>query len=165
MDYAPEPSGPGGNEVDEVARALDTAHGRIRTDAALLEHQRNALERHLIEVSHDLRTPLTSLQAALERASDTTNAALRGELLAGALFDVVYLSALTDNLRLASQLRDGATTRLACDDVDLCELVERIAVRARVLTRRRNVSPSARRPTRRSSSAPTRSPSSRRSPT
>jgi signal transduction histidine kinase len=127
-----------GDEIDDLGRALDTAHARIRADASLLEHQRNALERHLVEIAHDLRTPLTSLQAALERASDTPSAVVRGELLAGALFDVVYLTALTDNLRLASQLRDAG--ELARGVLDLGELVERIAIRVRMLARRRSVS-------------------------
>jgi signal transduction histidine kinase len=139
-DYAPYDVRRDGNELDDLAGALDAAHARIRADAALLEHQRNALERHLVEIAHDLRTPLTSLQAALERATDTTNAGIRAELLTGALFDVVYLSALTDNLRLASELRDGEGRRLDTTALDVGELVERIAARARMLARRRNVS-------------------------
>jgi len=137
--YAPSGVGARGDEVDALGAALDNAHARIRSDAELLERQRSSLQRHLAEVAHDLRTPLTSLQAALERATEDPDARTARELLASALFDVVYLSALTDNLRLASQLRDGWDPREARSHVDLAELLDRVGTRARLLARRRDV--------------------------
>jgi signal transduction histidine kinase len=129
----------GGDELDGLGAALDKADARIRSDASLLKQQRTSLERHLSEVAHDLRTPLTSLHAALERATETPDPAGTAGLLASALFDVVYLSALTDNLRLASQLRDGWDPNQDRRPFDLRELIEHVGERARMLARRRNV--------------------------
>ena len=53
----------------------------------------------LRSVSHDLRTPLTSMQIALEYAADQVDDPAVRDALAGALRDAVYLSALIYNLR------------------------------------------------------------------
>jgi signal transduction histidine kinase len=136
--YAPHPAATG-DELDAVGHALDRAHARIRSDAAVLEAQRDALERHLAHVAHDLRTPLTSLQVALEHVVDSVDAPLR-EAVAGALRDTVYLGGLVHNLALASRLRTGwSPVDDTAASVDLGRIVEAIAGRARLLARRRDV--------------------------
>jgi signal transduction histidine kinase len=97
------------------------------------------LLQHLDDVTHDLRTPISSLQIAIEQAADAASDAASRELLHGALKDVVYLGALTANLRLASQLREGWDPRAARAKIDLGEVVERVAARARILARRGGV--------------------------
>jgi signal transduction histidine kinase len=94
------------------------------------------LLRHLDDVTHDLRTPIASLQIALEQASDAAKDDASRELLHGALKDVVYLGGLTANLRLASQLREGWDPRRRDARVDLVGAVERVASRARIVARR-----------------------------
>ena len=128
-----------GDELDALGHVLDRAHVRIRDDARLLEDQREALERHLARIAHDLRTPLTSLQIALEYAADQSDAPAVRDALAGALRDAVYLSALIYNLRLASKLRSGWNPAQDVAEVELGELVTRIVDRARILARRRQI--------------------------
>jgi signal transduction histidine kinase len=134
-----EPPGDAGDELDALGRVLDRAHLRIRDDARLLEDQREALERHLARIAHDLRTPLTSLQIALEFAADRVDQPAVRDSLTGALRDAVYLSGLTYNLRLASKLRSGWDPSHDVADVDLVDLVTRIVDRARLLARRRQI--------------------------
>ncbi len=128
-----------GDELDALGSLLDRAHVRIRGDARMLEDQREGLERHLARVAHDLRTPLTSMQLALEYAADLTSEPAVRDALAGALRDAVYLSGLTYNLRLASKLRGGWDPAGDAAAVDLVNLVTRIVDRARILARRRHV--------------------------
>jgi len=128
-----------GDELDALGHVLDRAHVRIRDDAHLLEDQREALERHLARIAHDLRTPLTSMQIALEYAADQVDDPALRDTLAGALRDAVYLSALTYNLRLASKLRSGWDPTHDVAEVDLVEVVTRIVDRARILARRRHI--------------------------
>jgi signal transduction histidine kinase len=104
------------------------------------------LLQHLDDVTHDLRTPISSLQIAIEQAADAASDAASRELLHGALKDVVYLGALTANLRLASQLREGWDPRAARAKVDLGEVVERVAARARILARRGGIALDVARP-------------------
>jgi signal transduction histidine kinase len=118
---------------------LDRAHFRIRNDARLLEDQREALERHLARIAHDLRTPLTSLQIALEYAADLSSEPPVRTAIAEALRDTVYVAALTHNLSLASKLRSGWNPTDDVSDVDLGELAARIVGRAQILARRRQI--------------------------
>lgn len=127
------------DELDRLGAILDRAHTRIRTDAQLLLEQREGLERHLANIAHDLRTPLTSLQVALEYAADATVEPSVREVLTSALGDTVYLAALTNNLRLASQLRTGWDPTAQVAAIDLAELVTRISARAQMLARRRRI--------------------------
>jgi signal transduction histidine kinase len=128
-----------GDELDAVRDVLDRAHLRIRDDARLLEDQRAALERHLARIAHDLRTPLTSLQIALEYAADLSSEPAVRAAIAGALRDTVYVAGLTEDLRLASKLRSGWNPADDVADVELHELVGRIVSRAQILARRRQV--------------------------
>jgi signal transduction histidine kinase len=137
--YAVRSSRPPGDELDRLGDALDRAHVRIRADAELLEDQREALERHLARIAHDLRTPLTSLQIALEYAADLSSEPPVKDAVAGALRDAVYLAGLTHNLRLASKLRSGWSPTDDVGEVDLTDVVTRIVDRARILARRRQI--------------------------
>jgi signal transduction histidine kinase len=127
------------DELGEVSASLDKAHARIVGDTERLEQRRLDLQRHLDDVTHDLRTPIASLQIALEQAADATIDATVRELVGSALRDAVYLGALTSNLRLASQLREGWDPLASNPRVDLCVLVARVASRARVFARRRGI--------------------------
>jgi signal transduction histidine kinase len=128
-----------GDELDALRDVLDRAHLRIRDDAQLLEDQREALERHLARVAHDLRTPLTSLQIGLEYAADLSSEPPVQAAIAAALRDTVYVAGLTHNLRLASKLRSGWSPTDDVGDVELGELVGRIVGRAQILARRRQI--------------------------
>jgi signal transduction histidine kinase len=127
------------DELGEVSASLDKAHARIVGDTERIEQRRLDLQRHLDDVTHDLRTPLASLQIALEQAADATVDESVRELVGSALRDAVYLGALTSNLRLASQLREGWDPLASNPTVDLCDIVARVASRARVFARRRGI--------------------------
>lgn len=127
------------DELGELSSILDDAHERIRADAAMLEDRQKALERYLSDVAHDLKTPIASLQIALEQAAHCSRDATLDEILKGSLKDVVYLSALTSNLRLACQLRDGWDPAAGDATVDLGEVVERVALRVRYFAKSRSI--------------------------
>lgn len=129
------------DELDRVADALDRAHDRIRTDAKRLDERRRYLERHLADVAHDLKTPLTSLQLAIEQAADHAPNDEQAELLARSLRDCVYLGGLVSNLRLASEMEEGWDP-VAVDSgagANLKEVVERVVARLVSLARRRGI--------------------------
>jgi signal transduction histidine kinase len=127
------------DELGELSAILDEAHERIRVDAAMLEDRQKALERYLTDIAHDLKTPIASLQIALEQAAQQSSSPTLDEILRGSLKDVVYLSALTSNLRLACQLRDGWDPGAADADVDLGEVVERVATRVGYFAKSRSI--------------------------
>ncbi len=137
--YAPAEVSAPDDDLGELSTILDRAHARIRSDAARLEQRQADLQRYLDDVTHDLRTPIASLQLALEGATDAAAEPERARLN-GALKDVVYLGALTSNLRLASQLREGWSPHTASTPVDLGETIERVAARAGIVARRGGLS-------------------------
>ena len=134
--YEPAEASPADDDLGELSASLDRAHARIREDAVRLEQGQSDLRRHLDDVTHDLRTPIASVLLALEEAADAAREPAQRDLLNGALKDVVYLGALTANLRLASQLREGWDPVEGATSVDLTDAVERVAARARILARR-----------------------------
>ena len=139
--YAPaeRDDDPERDALGDLSSSLDRAHDRIRKDASALEQRQRDLQRYLADVAHDLRTPITSLQLALEQAADAPDHASSSELLSRALKDTVYLAGLTSNLRLASQLREGWTPASRGAEVDLRETVERVVGRARFFAKRQGI--------------------------
>jgi signal transduction histidine kinase len=128
-----------GDELGQLSAALDRAHARIRDDAARLEQRRQDLQRHLADVAHDLKTPISSMHIALEQAVDENRDPELAELLSSALHDAVYLAALTSNLRLASEMREGWNPGASGTTVDLTETVDRVVARARFFAKRKGV--------------------------
>lgn len=136
--YAPA-ADPEADDLGQLSLLLDQAHTRIAADAALAAERHKALEQHLANVAHDLRTPLASLQLTIERLSQSTR--LAGDRVASsattpdcdlvghAINDVVYMGALVGNLYLACRLQDGADPRLGDPRLDLCLLVEQVTRR------------------------------------
>lgn len=136
----------GEDVLGEISRLLDGAHGRIRADAERLESSRRALERHLADVAHDLRTPLAALSLNLSETRRRVDDPEVRARLASAVEDVVYLTALTKNLRLASRLREGVDPGREGMTADLTELVDRVADRFALLGRERSIEVVAGRP-------------------
>jgi signal transduction histidine kinase len=104
-----------------------------------IERRERELQRHLSDVAHDLKTPISSLHLALEQAIDSNRDAGVAPLLSSALDDTVYLAALTSNLRLASEMREGWDPSAAGDVSDLTEIVDRVVTRARFFAKRKGV--------------------------
>lgn len=104
-----------------------------------IEKKQLALQRHLADVAHDLRTPISSLHIAIEQAIDANKDGVIAPLLSSALDDSVYLAALTSNLRLASEMREGWDPAAEGATVDLTDVVERVVSRARFFARRKGI--------------------------
>ena len=104
-----------------------------------IEKRRLELQRHLADVAHDLKTPISSLHIALEQAIDANKDDAVGPLLSSALDDSVYLAALTSNLRLASEMREGWDPSAAGARVNLTDIVDRVVTRAQFFGRRKGV--------------------------
>ncbi len=120
--------------LDVLAGVLDEAHRRTTEEREREAARRRALEDHLDDVAHDLRTPLAALQLRLEEAADAAPEVVRAQLNQ-ALGDVTYLAHLTANLRAATILREGADD----ERVDLGAVVLRVADRFEVIARRLDV--------------------------
>jgi len=104
-----------------------------------VERRRAALQRHLADLSHDLKTPIASLHLALEQAIHGNRDPDVGPLLGAAMNDAVYLSALTANLRLATEMREGWNPGASAIGADLTDVVDRVVTRARLAARPRGV--------------------------
>jgi len=135
-----------GDDIGLISVSLDIANSRILRDAATLEARRVALEQHLANVAHDLRTPMASLHLVLEdlhRHIETDDGKVN---LSRAIEDTTYLMVLTENLHMASKLSDGMEIRPSNVEVDLSELVERVAFRFKLLGRGRGIQVASARP-------------------
>lgn len=111
-----------------------------------VERHRQQLQQHLGDVAHDLKTPIASLHLALEQAVDGNRDADVGALLSRALGDTVYLAALTSNLRMASEMREGWNPAKTGAQAELGEVVERVVDRARFFAKRRGIAVECARP-------------------
>lgn len=135
--FAPAPDW--NDEAGEIARALNAAHVRLVENARRLEDRGASLEWILSEVGHDVRTPLASLQFALDELADATPPTAL-PTLRRALSDVVYLQSLTSNLRFASRVQRDDWERLPIEArVCLSDVVERAAARAAPFALRRGI--------------------------
>lgn len=137
--YASADASESDDDVGQLSRLLDQAHARIAADAAASAAREKALEQHLADVAHDLRTPLASLQLTIERLSSSTQLTIAhisdssqtpdSELVRHAIEDVVYMGALISNLYLACRLQDGVDPLRDDPQVDLCVLVDQVTRR------------------------------------
>lgn len=119
-----------------IAGVLDASHGRILASEAELRERQVALERHLAEIAHDLRTPLASLLLAVQELVPSERAS--GPAVRRALDDAEYVNALVDNLHQGTLLRRGLEVAEG-PPVDLREIVERLEARFAALGRLRGV--------------------------
>ena len=103
------------DELGEVARSFDQMAARLETSDA---------ERRLLtaSISHDLRTPLASMQAAVEALQDGLAPDPPG-YLRGLSHDIDYLRRLVDDLFLMSRI-DAGSYHLEMSEVDLAELAD-----------------------------------------
>jgi signal transduction histidine kinase len=131
-------AGPGDDELDSALNRLRSADERIRRDARTLQEQSTALQRHLGDIAHDVRTPLAALQLTLEQLSDEARSEATQERLSQALSECVAVSNVTENLRLQSLVEDGLQPTIKPID-DLAPVLERIVLRAHSLARRKGV--------------------------
>ena len=125
-------------EARDVVLVLGEAEARIGESSARLFGRSETLEALLGELTHDIATPLASLQFALDEIADVApESALPA--LRRALSDVVYVKSLTDNLRLAERLAPEDTRPLALEDLDVGEVARAACERAAPFALRRGV--------------------------
>lgn len=130
-----------GDELDVIVAALRQADAALAAERLALARSQAALEEHVATTAHDLRTPVASLQLAVEHATAEAVAARAGEgalgALRGALLDAYYMGALVENLHLTTRLRGPAR---AVASVDVVALVRGVATRLAVVARHAGVS-------------------------
>lgn len=126
------------DELGEIRTVLNHTHARILTDAAALRERSEALERHLADVAHDLRTPLASLLLALQEVESALDPAVPRDPMARALGDAESVAGLVDNLHQGTRLRQNID--VGVEQADLTEVVSRLQVRFAALGRLRSIS-------------------------
>lgn len=135
---------PTDDALGRLAGRITDSHRRIVAANLALRERAVALQEHLSDVAHDVRTPLAALQLRLEQlAGNEPDAApvatgQRQELL-DSLEDVLYLTSLTENLRLASQLQEDPAVGPDDLDVDVRPIVRRVVNRFAALGALRSV--------------------------
>jgi signal transduction histidine kinase len=112
-----------GDELAQLAAAANAMIGDLRSEATARDHSESA-RRHLVAaVSHDLRTPITSLRLLTEAVSDDIVAGeMRRTYLARMATHIDALSALIDDLFELSRLEAGDIS-WSLERVQLAELV------------------------------------------
>ena len=125
-------------EARDVVLVLGEADARIAESSARLFGRSETLETLLGELTHDIATPLASLQFALDEIAEVApESALPA--LRRALSDVVYVKSLTDNLRLAERLAPEDPRPLSLEDFDIGEVVRAVSERAAPFALRRGI--------------------------
>lgn len=119
-------------------RELRRARAQVADHAAALAATRDELQRQIADVAHDVRTPIASLQLALEQAIAAAGDPAEVEAcLVRAVHDVTHVGGLVGNLHLAADLRAGSLAATGTANLD--ELVERGVIRSRFLARQKQI--------------------------
>lgn len=110
------------DEVGTVARTFDQMAGELAQRDAERRAYDDARRRFLAAISHDLRTPLASLRAAVEALEDGL-APDPDRYLRSMDRDVAVLSSLVDDLFLLSRLEEGVV-EIERGSIDVTELAD-----------------------------------------
>ncbi len=129
----------GRDELAELAAAADAMVARLAAEEAARDQSETA-RRHLIAaVSHDLRTPITSLRLLAEAVEDEiVDGEARQEYLARMRTHLMALSALIDDLFELSRLEAG-DINWSVERVAVGELVRETVAAMRVHAERKGV--------------------------
>lgn len=129
------------DEIGRLTRLFAELAGRIHGQIGELESQREQRHEFMANVSHDLRTPLTALQAHLDtlkiKASQLT-ADERSAYVEGAARQCDRLRHLMEQLLEAERL-DAHQITVHAEPFQLCELVQDVVQKFGVTARERGV--------------------------
>ncbi len=120
------PVPPGRDEIASLARTMNTMLQR-------LERAQSATEAFISDASHELRSPVTSLTAALELATTADDPAVWDELAPLLRAEAARLEGLVSGLILLSRADDQGLS-LSLEEVDLDEIVLSEADRLREIS-------------------------------
>lgn len=126
----------GDDEIDDVARSFNHMVDRLQeaeASVAAMEEQRRQL---LADISHELKTPLTSLRGNLEQIVETASPDSRASHVA--FEEVERLTMLVEDL-LGLARMEAATFDLKQEEAILQRIVSRCVERMAVACRNRNV--------------------------
>ncbi len=136
-DLTPATDSARSDEVGAVAAAMDGMIEQLRDNEAARARSDAARRHFLAAVSHDLRTPLSSIQAALEALEDgMVDDPDRYYRAMGA--DIGLLRSLVDDLFLMTRLEAGDAA-LDQVPVDLAELADEAVEAMTPMAARRNI--------------------------
>lgn len=110
------------DEVGRLAESLDAMTRKLATAEAQRQHDETSRRQFFAAVGHDLRSPLASLQAALEALQDGV-APDPDRYLASMERDLTTLRALVDDLFLLARIESG-TYPMEPVPVDVSELAD-----------------------------------------
>ncbi len=120
-------------DLDAIATALEMGIAAQKEARAQLTLRAERLERHLLEVAQELRTPMDALQLVIERMVGTSSAEERRRFVSRALAEHVYLTTLLDNLELVTAIAADLPTAHVESDVELGRLLEGVVSRFSLL--------------------------------
>jgi signal transduction histidine kinase len=132
-----EPADPLGDEVGVIDSALRSASAQIERDQQQLKDRHQSLERFLLELGHDLKTPLAALTLSMDELCRAPGAPVDASRSAWA--ELVYVEQLVENLRFELRLKTSAEDR-ASPPFELAELIENTVARLRPLAEKASVS-------------------------
>lgn len=129
------------DEVGAVAKALDEMIERLAAAEGEQHRMQQARRDFLAAISHDLRTPLTSLRAATEALEDGL-VDDPSRYLAAMRTDLDLLTALVDDLFMLARIESGGLD-LVRERLDLAEVVDEAAEAVRPIATRRGITVTA----------------------
>jgi signal transduction histidine kinase len=131
----------GPDELGTIAEAMARAFEQITLDRERILREVRVRDEFIADISHDVRTPTTSLQLALEELDEVVakDAPDARPILRRALADVVYIASLVANLAMARKLTNDDEPLAPLRPVDLRSIAERVAVRGAIFAKRQGV--------------------------
>jgi signal transduction histidine kinase len=136
----------GPDELGTIAEAMARAFEQITSDRERILREVRVRDEFIADISHDVRTPTTSLQFALEELDELLSDRKQDDarsIVRRALADVVYIASLVANLAVARRLSDPTTDDAKAASlrvVDLRSIAERVVLRGRIFAKRQGVS-------------------------
>lgn len=125
------------DEVGTVAAAMDGMIDALRAAAAERDQVEKARRAFLAAVGHDLRTPLTSIQAAVEALQDGVTEEPE-RYIRSMLADLDHLSGLVEDLFLLARIEAGHL-EVFTEPVDLADLADEAVEAMAPVAHRRGV--------------------------